>query len=383
MRIVLLGPPGSGKGTQAQRLTSKLGIAHLSTGDMLRSAVAAGTEIGLRAKAIMERGDLVSDDVVFGVIGDRIDQPDAVAGFVLDGFPRSVGQAEALTRLLERRGLKLDAVIDLTVDEGALFARIEKRARETGGARPDDNAETLGRRLAVYREQTAPVADYYQSKQLLRSVNGMKPMDEVTADIEGILTADRPEPKPEVPAAAAVVASARSAKAPAARRKPVAARKPDGRALPLTKTGAAAKPTTATKPATKAAARKKAASASKATAKPGKAATPLKKAGPAAKAPVRSAGSTASKKKAGAAGTTKAKTTKASATRGKDKVGRKSPRAAAKTAVGRGNAVAEKKGGTAVRKAGKTVPRAKAGKSAKPAAKRTSGKAAKGKGRKG
>ena len=383
MRIILLGPPGSGKGTQAQRLTGKHGIAHLSTGDMLRSAVAAGTEIGLRAKAIMERGDLVSDDVVFGVIGDRIDQPDAASGFVLDGFPRSIGQAEALTTLLERRGLKLDAVVELEVDEGALLARVEKRARETGGARPDDNAETLGRRLAVYREQTAPVADYYRARQLLKSVDGMKTMDDVTAAIEGFLTARRPAPKPEVAAPAA--ATVAPAKAPA-RRKPVAAKKPDGRPVPVVATtGGAAKPTSAAKPTAKAAAPKAATTAkapaksAKASAKPGKAAAAAKKTGTAAKAPAKSSKPVATKKKAASAANTKPKAGKASTARGKVKA----PKKAAKTAASRGKAAAARKGATAARKTAKAPARAKAGKGTKPAAKRTGAKSSKGKGRKG
>lgn len=190
MRLVLFGPPGSGKGTQAARLIARHGIAHLSTGDMLRAAVSAGSPIGLKAKAIMDRGDLVPDEVVIGVIAERIEQPDARKGFVLDGFPRTVGQAEALARLLEDKGIALDAVIEFEVDEAALLGRVEKRARETieagGAVRADDNPETLKRRLAAFREQSAPVADYYRRQGSLSSINGMQAIDAVTAEIDRI-----------------------------------------------------------------------------------------------------------------------------------------------------------------------------------------------------
>jgi adenylate kinase len=187
MRLVLFGPPGSGKGTQAARLIARHGIVHLSTGDMLRAAVAAGSPVGLQAKAIMDRGDLVPDEVVIGVIAERIQQPDARKGFVLDGFPRTVGQAEALAKLLDERGIALDAVIELEVDEAALLGRVEKRAKEMGGAaRADDNPETLKRRLGAFREQSAPVADYYRRQGVLSAVDGMQEMDAVTAEIDRI-----------------------------------------------------------------------------------------------------------------------------------------------------------------------------------------------------
>lgn len=192
MRLILLGPPGAGKGTQAQRLVSKHGIVQLSTGDMLRAAVAAGTPVGQRAKAIMDRGELVPDDVVVAIIADRIDQPDAKRGFVLDGFPRTVPQAEALERLLAERGLKLDAVIELKVDEGILVSRIENRVREMTARgeklRADDNPEVLKGRLAAYRAQTAPLAAHYAAKGHLKGVDGMAPIDSVTAAIHGHLT---------------------------------------------------------------------------------------------------------------------------------------------------------------------------------------------------
>jgi adenylate kinase len=191
MRLILLGPPGAGKGTQAQRLAHKHGIVHLSTGDMLRAAVAAGTPVDLRAKAIMDRGELVPDDVVVAIVAERIDQPDAKRGFVLDGFPRTVPQAQALDHLLAERGLKLDGVVELKVDEGFLLKRIETRVAEMTARgeklRADDNPEVLKGRLAAYRAQTAPLTDYYAGLGLLRSVDGKAPIDAVTAAIDRIL----------------------------------------------------------------------------------------------------------------------------------------------------------------------------------------------------
>jgi adenylate kinase len=192
MRLILLGPPGAGKGTQAQRLVAKYRIVQLSTGDMLRAAVAAGTPVGLRAKSIMDRGELVPDEVVVAIIADRIDQSDAKRGFVLDGFPRTVPQAQALDRLLAERGLKLDGVIELKVDEGMLLKRIETRVAEMTARgeklRADDNPEVLKGRLAAYRAQTAPLAVYYAGKGMLKTVDGMAPIDSVTAAIDRILS---------------------------------------------------------------------------------------------------------------------------------------------------------------------------------------------------
>ena len=187
MNIILFGAPGAGKGTQAKRLVEARGLVQLSTGDMLRAAIDAGTELGLRAKEIMDRGDLVSDEIILGMIAERMDSPDCANGVILDGFPRTVAQAEGLDAMLEERGLALDHVIEISVDEGALFARIENRAAETGGSRADDNAETLRKRLAVYHENTAPLLPYYDGKGLLKTVDGMNSIDEVGQAIDGIL----------------------------------------------------------------------------------------------------------------------------------------------------------------------------------------------------
>ncbi|MBL8590429.1 MAG: adenylate kinase [Methylobacteriaceae bacterium] len=185
MRLILLGPPGAGKGTQAQRLVDKHGIPQLSTGDMLRAAVKAGTPVGLKAKAVMESGGLVSDDIVVGIVADRIEEADAKKGFILDGFPRTVGQAEALDRMLAGKGLKLDHVLELVVDETALLKRIENRAAETvkagGTVRADDNPEAFKVRLDAYKAQTAPVSAYYAKTGVLKQIDGMQPIDAVTA----------------------------------------------------------------------------------------------------------------------------------------------------------------------------------------------------------
>jgi adenylate kinase len=187
VRLILLGPPGAGKGTQAVRLVEKHGIPQLSTGDMLRAAVAAGTPIGLKAKAVMESGSLVSDDIVIGIVADRIEEPDAKAGFILDGFPRTVAQAEALDRMLAQKGLKLDAVVELVVDQDALVHRIVKRAEDAKAAgqevRKDDDPEVFKTRLAAYNRDTAVVAPYYASTGKLKRIDGMKPIDAVTVAI--------------------------------------------------------------------------------------------------------------------------------------------------------------------------------------------------------
>ncbi len=188
MKLILLGPPGAGKGTQAQRLEENHGYIQLSTGDMLRAAVAAGTEIGLQTKDLMARGELVPNDVVVEIISERIDLPDCVDGFILDGFPRNVAQAEALDEMLADKNLKLDAVVEIAVNDGILINRIEKRASETvGGPREDDNAESLKNRLVVYHEQTAPLIEYYHNKGVLKSIDGMADVDEVSKQIEEVL----------------------------------------------------------------------------------------------------------------------------------------------------------------------------------------------------
>ena len=199
MRLILLGPPGAGKGTQAQRLVQKHGIVQLSTGDMLRAAVKAGTLVGLRAKAIMDRGELVPDEIVVSIVSDRISEPDAKNGFILDGFPRTVPQAVALDKMLKEKGLKLDGVIELKVDSGILQQRIENRMREAAARgeplRSDDDPEVLKRRVDAYKEQTAPLVDYYRWQGTLRSVDGMAPIDEVEAAVHRALS-ERPVRKP-------------------------------------------------------------------------------------------------------------------------------------------------------------------------------------------
>lgn len=213
MNLILLGPPGCGKGTQARRLQSKFGAVQLSTGDMLREAVAAGSEVGLRAKEIMDAGRLVPDDVVIGIIAARIEQPDARKGFVLDGFPRTLAQAEALDALLEGKGVQLDRVIELKVDDDILVDRVSgrftcascgegyhdryKRPRREGvcdvcGAtefkrRSDDKAETVRARLEAYYEQTAPIIPYYRDRGVYGAVDGMADIDVVTKEIEELI----------------------------------------------------------------------------------------------------------------------------------------------------------------------------------------------------
>lgn len=192
MRLILLGPPGAGKGTQAQRLVERYGIPQLSTGDMLRAAVTAGTEIGKRAKAVMDAGQLVSDEIVNQIVSDRVGAPDAARGFILDGFPRTVPQAEALRGILAGKGQKLDAVIELKVDESALLERMKKRVAETvaagGKVRADDNPESFKLRLDEYRAKTAPLSAYYAGTGELKTVDGMADIDAVTAEIAGILS---------------------------------------------------------------------------------------------------------------------------------------------------------------------------------------------------
>jgi adenylate kinase len=188
MRLILLGPPGAGKGTQSARLVKEYGIPQLSTGDMLRAAVAAGSPIGVRAKAIMDAGNLVSDDVVIGIVADRIDQADCRKGFILDGFPRTIAQADALEAMLAGKGMKLDLVIELKVDHSKLIERIVKRAEETKArgepVRKDDDPEVFKTRLEAYRRDTAAISPYYKEAGRLIEIDGMRSIDEVWGDIQ-------------------------------------------------------------------------------------------------------------------------------------------------------------------------------------------------------
>ncbi len=192
MRLILLGPPGAGKGTQAQRLVDKHGIPQLSTGDMLRAAVAARTPIGLQAKAVMDAGELVSDAIVNAIVAERIDQPDCAKGFILDGYPRTLVQADAVEAMLGDRDLKLDTVVEFVVDDKALIGRIVKRAKDAEAAgqqvRKDDNPQVFDERLREYYKKTAPLIGYYYAKGQLKSIDGMADVDAVTASIEGILS---------------------------------------------------------------------------------------------------------------------------------------------------------------------------------------------------
>ncbi|KQU51345.1 adenylate kinase [Bosea sp. Leaf344] len=191
MRLIFLGPPGAGKGTQAARIVEKHGIPQLSTGDMLRAAVAAGTPVGVKAKAVMDAGGLVSDEIVIGIVADRIEEADARKGFILDGFPRTLAQAQALDEMLESKGLKLDTVLELKVDQSRLVERIVKRADEARAAgqpvRKDDDPEVFKVRLEAYNRDTAVVAPYYEKRGQLIAIDGMQPVDAVTAAIEKAL----------------------------------------------------------------------------------------------------------------------------------------------------------------------------------------------------
>tara|TARA_B100001057_G_scaffold272460_1_gene272799 strand:+ start:1183 stop:1749 length:567 start_codon:yes stop_codon:yes gene_type:complete len=187
MILILFGAPGCGKGTQALRLVEERGLVQLSSGEMLRSAIAAGSELGLRAKEMMDRGDLMPDEIIVGMVAERLDAPDCANGVILDGFPRTVAQAEALDIMLAARGIAIDHVIEIKVDEALLFARIENRAAESAGARSDDNADTLRNRLAVYHENTAPLLPYYEAQSLLRCVDGMASVEDVARHVAEIV----------------------------------------------------------------------------------------------------------------------------------------------------------------------------------------------------
>jgi adenylate kinase len=224
MRLILLGPPGAGKGTQAQRLVQKHHIVQLSTGEMLRSAVAAGTPIGLQAKDIMASGALVPDEVVVGIISDRLDQPDMKNGFILDGFPRTVPQAAALDELLKKKHIRLDAVVELRVNESALLDRVETRVAEMRArgedVRIDDTPEVLSKRLANYRTQTEPLIHYYSERRKLLTVDGMMTIEHVTREINRILAAigaTEPKAAPAKPAKGGSSKTARPAAKKAAK----------------------------------------------------------------------------------------------------------------------------------------------------------------------
>ena len=191
MNIVLLGPPGAGKGTQAKVLEEAHGIVQLSTGDMLRAAVASGSDLGQQAKAVIDAGNLMPDDIMIQIISDRIEQPDCAKGFILDGFPRTTAQAEALEKMLAEKGLALDFVIEIAVDDEILIDRINSRIAQMPESerRADDNAETLRTRLGVYHEQTAPILPYYRDRDMLKQVDGMQSIDQVTRQIEQVVTA--------------------------------------------------------------------------------------------------------------------------------------------------------------------------------------------------
>jgi adenylate kinase len=189
--IILLGPPGAGKGTQAQALQKRHGFVQLSTGDMLRAEVASGSALGQQAKDVMDAGKLMPDDIMVDIIAGRIAQPDCANGFILDGFPRTTAQAEALDRMLEAKGLKLDHVIEVAVDDAILLDRIKTRAAQyAGAARSDDNSETLKARLAVYHQQTAPILPFYRKSGRLETVDGMQTIEEVSGQIEAILNGE-------------------------------------------------------------------------------------------------------------------------------------------------------------------------------------------------
>ncbi len=229
MRLILLGPPGAGKGTQAQRLLQKYGIVQLSTGEMLRAAVAAQTPVGLQARDIMASGALVPDEIVIGIISDRLDQPDVKNGFILDGFPRTVPQAAALDDLLKRKRLKLDAVIELRVNESALLHRVETRITEMRArgeeVRNDDTPEVLSKRLASYRTLTEPLIHYYSERRKLVTVDGMMTIEQVTREIDRILSALGAVAPRAAPARKATAASSKTAK-PGGRKAAKAAKKP-------------------------------------------------------------------------------------------------------------------------------------------------------------
>jgi adenylate kinase len=260
MRLILLGPPGAGKGTQAQRLVHRHGIIQLSTGEMLRAAVAAQTPVGLKAKDVMAGGGLVPDEIVIGIISDRLDQPDAAKGFILDGFPRTVPQAQALDDLLKRKHIRLDAVVELRVNESALLQRVENRVAEMRArgeeVRVDDTPEVLSKRLASYRSLTEPLIHYYSERRKLLTVDGMMTIEHVTREINRILAAIGAVDSRTARSGPPAKRAAKRAKAPARRRPPPPRARPAvKRAKAATNSRKAGKPASkvARKPAGKAA----------------------------------------------------------------------------------------------------------------------------------
>mgnify|MGYP001445090579 CR=1 FL=1 len=390
MRLILLGPPGAGKGTQAQRLVERYSIVQLSTGDMLRAAVAAETPIGLKAKDIMASGGLVPDEVVVGIISDRLEHDDAENGFILDGFPRTVPQAEALDELLSSKGIELDAVVELKVNEGALLARVENRVAEMRARgeepRADDNAEALAKRLASYRAQTEPLVQYYSERRKLLTVDGMMTIEEVTKEIERLLTAvTAGDSKPARRSAKPKAAKAKAAKAKAGKAKASKASSKEAAAeTAKPKAAKGAKADKAAKPAKGKAVKAKASKAEKA--KPAKAAKAAKgKAVKAKTVKAKAAKAEVAKAKAPKGKTSKVKAPKASASKakaGKAKVGKavktlkkavKAPKASKNSAKNTAKPVAKSghkaglkgkkataKSKAPVAKAGKTAGKAKA-----------------------
>jgi adenylate kinase len=274
MRLILLGPPGAGKGTQAQRLVHKYNIIQLSTGEMLRAAVAAGTPVGLQAKDIMASGALVPDEIVIRIISDRLDQPDMKNGFILDGFPRTVPQAEALDELLKKKHIKLDAVVELRVNESALLNRVETRVAEMRArgeeVRIDDTPEVLSKRLASYRTMTEPLIHYYSERRKLLTVDGMMTIEHVTREINRILAAigaveAKAAKKAGAARRAAKAAKATTGKAPKSAPRGVRAAKKASKAAPKArKSASSGAKKAAKKPLRKAAAKSKAGATKKA-----------------------------------------------------------------------------------------------------------------------
>jgi adenylate kinase len=374
MRLILLGPPGAGKGTQAQRLVSKHGIVQLSTGDMLRAAVRDETPVGLRARDIMARGELVPDDVVVSIIEERIAQPDASNGFILDGFPRTVAQAEALEALLEKTGQQLDGVIELEVDDGILVERIARRVADMQSrgeaVRADDNPETLGKRLQSYHAQTAPLSAYYRSKGILKSTDGMASIDEVTEAIGQLLGSETPVDPDGADGTNKPARKSASTRQRALRN--TAGRRPAGR-KPASRAGSGASLAPGAKTGAKRGGKPQAAAA-----RPGKSAAKAKSAKTKSK-PQRGAATSARKTGTAKAGTGARKSTRKAASSARTaKAGKSASRSPARAAAG----ATSRKGAKGGTKAGIRSAKAAKGKKGRKAAKRAPVRAKALKGRK-